>query len=106
MPVTPAPTTSTSTSVSGGGVIVADCTDRLVVSSLHDHRGSGARDRGAVRGGDAGPDPEGALRRRRVPPARGRAPLVARLADGVPARGDPGAGRRRRVRLRRPVGDR
>ena len=47
---------------------------------------------------------EGALLRPRVLRARGRAAVAPRVADGVPARGDPGAGRLRRVRDPRPVG--
>ena len=52
------------------------------------------------------PGSEGALLRPGVLPAGGRAALAAGLADGVPARGDPGARRLRRVRDPRPVGHR
>ena len=51
----------------------------------------------------AGPCAEGALLRPGVLPDRDRAALDPGLADGVPARGDPGRVRLRRVRDPRPV---
>ncbi len=70
---------------------------------------------GAVRHGDAGPGPQGALLRPRLLRARSRDDVVARVADGLPARRDPVASRFRRVRdprsihhrgpRRRPGGD-
>ena len=50
--------------------------------------------------------PQGALLRPRLLPNGSRAAVAARLADGVPARGDPAAARLRRVRVPRSVGDR
>ena len=50
--------------------------------------------------------PQGALLRPRLLRAGGRAALAPGLADGVPARGDPGGARLRRVRVPRPVGHR
>src|SRR4029450_13537730 len=63
-------------------------------------------DRGALRNGAPGPGPQAALLRPRLLPTGGRAALAPGLADGVPAGGDPVAGRLRHVRLRGPVGRR
>ena len=57
---------------------------------------------------DGGPRPgaQGALLRPGLLPDGSRVAVAAGLADGVPARGDPGAARLRRVRDPRPVGHR
>src|SRR5262245_38862823 len=121
MPVIPAPTTSTSTSgedASIGSRPPGDfCTDRLVWRTRPRYpEGEGTRhgDRraevdaapGPSRHGVPGPGAEGALLRRRLLRVGERAPVAARLADGVPARGDPRGPRLRGVRVPRPVGDR
>src|SRR4051794_34037227 len=96
MPVTPAPTTSTSTGsavVIGtsarigrtGGALIGYCTDRSTIQIDREER---CRD-GPVRTRAPGPRAQAALLRRRLLRARGRAALAPRLADGVPPRRDP-----------------
>ena len=73
------------------------------------HGGRAGQDlgaRGAVRDRAARPHPQAALLRPGVLRTRGRTALVAHVADGVPARGDPRAARLRGVPVPRPVGDR
>src|SRR3954454_13714585 len=93
MPVMPAPTTRTSTSAEARSGTAQNCTDRLV----YEPRGGALPDRRSR------PDPQGALLRRRLLPAGVRAVVAARVADGVPPRGDPATARLRRVRDPRPV---
>ena len=114
MPVMPAPTTSTSTSGLGCSSCMHErhCTDRLVYGRMPTGTGglpwrsmrtrSGRR---AVPFAMEVPDrvTQGALLRRGLLPAGGRTAVAARLADGVPARGDPAAARLRRVRDPRSV---
>src|SRR6266536_540409 len=124
MPVMPAPITSTST---GDGGSDAGPEDDVIATRMGLYRpvsivlerrspgGDGPHgDRGpevvgtagALRDGGPGPGAQGALRRSGLLPDGGRAPLAPRLADGVPAGGDPAAARLRRVRDPRPVGGR
>ena len=129
MPVMPAPTTSTSTSVtwlgdgvirrrgSRSGVAGAGLYRPVSISSRQGTpgvRGASRGDGGAEAAGtsraprDGAPRPgaQGALPRPRLLPARGRAAVVPGVADGLPAGGDPAAPRLRRVRDPRPVGRR
>src|SRR3954469_1589909 len=99
MPVMPAPTTSTSTGAVGGIVAFT----RWLGERHSLYRERGIRSLRALPDRVPGPGTQAALPRPGLLPARGRAALVAGLADGLPARGDPERVRLRRVRVPRPV---
>src|SRR5262245_41896079 len=109
MPEMPAPTTSTLTG--SVGVTGGELYRRVSLSARNAPSGRGPRGDhgseavcapGSSRDGDAGPGTQGALLRSGLLPDGGRAAVASGLADGVPARGDPGAPRLRRVHVPRP----
>src|SRR5947208_913072 len=108
MPVMPAPTTSTSKSDAGASMWFSGPPEFLyrpvsLRTRTRYPQADGARHVGALRDGAPGPGAQAAVLRPRLLRPRARAALVAHVADGVPARGDPRSARLRGVPVPRPV---